>query len=190
MNKKLVIFINIFTVLISVLVFADMQRVFVLELNYNKGEVKENNLYVTPIFYNEKKDQPENRYLLKLISDQNEELFKLKFDFSLEVFDIPGIYSLDQGNFTFYIPYSKNAKNVEIYNPNGKKILDINVEKFVKNVCGDLVCDSEENYQKCSLDCPNPIKIKEKSSNNLLYLLFLIILISLLLLYLYKRKNL
>ncbi len=187
-----IILICIFVIFLSFNVFADLQKVFVLELNYNKGEVKENGLYVTPIFYNEKKDQPENKYLLKLISNQDEELFNLKFDFDLRVFDILGITSLDEGNFTFYIPYSKEARNIEVFNPEGEKILDINVKKFVKNVCGDLICENGESYESCSMDCAKPITEEYKKSffyENLHIVLTIFILLTVVAIYLFYKKQ-
>lgn len=188
-KKRCMLLICVSIILSSFNVFADLQKVFVLELNYNKGMIKENSLYVTPIFYNEEKDQPVDGYLLNLISNQDKELFRLNFYFPLEVYDIPGKFFLDQVNITLYVPYTKEAKNIEIFNPNGEQMLNINIERFVKNVCGDLICDIEENYEKCSMDCPKPIEKQEFFSMKTVYSFILLMVLAIVLIYLYRKRK-
>ncbi|MFH1592686.1 MAG: hypothetical protein ABIB47_04955 [Candidatus Woesearchaeota archaeon] len=154
MKKRLILLsVILFSIVVfPVVISGSLEKVFVLKLSYDSGVIKQESVYVTPMYFSEKKDQPEGGYLAKLLSVDKEELYSVGFEFPLEVTDLP-VQRLEKGEIDLYLPYNSNAERIEIFSPEGDKVLDIDVRGFIENVCGDGVCDKLESYESCSLDC-------------------------------------
>ena len=170
-------------------VFAEMQEVFIVKLDYNDKEISLDSLTTSSVYFNEEKDQPENGYSLKLNSLNNEELFNLKFEFPLVVFD-SNITELDQAETRLIIPYYEEAKIIEIYSSENELLLDINVRNLIENVCGDGICDEQESYESCSIDCSE--ENNTKINKILIYILvsiFLIIILAIIFFLKHRREK-
>ena len=184
----------ILLVLLAYNVNAQIEKVFVLNLNYDQGEITQNSLFISYVYFNEEKNQPEDGYYLSLNSIDNEELFKLKFNFPLKVFDL-NVTELDQGEVKLIVPYFEESRNIEIYSSDGIKILDISLSNLIENMCGDGRCDEKESYSTCNIDCKEEFKlvddIRSISTNKklFLYLPIIIVLIILLLVAIIWKKN-
>lgn len=131
-------------------VFAKEQRVYDLTLKYDEGTVTKQSLIVTIGIFNEVKDQPENGYRLEVNSFDNKVLYAQKFLFDLaspnfsappETFDENGrqisipkqnIVILDEVEQEIIFPYFPNGKQIDIYDPENKKILTISVMQFAE----------------------------------------------------------
>jgi len=75
------------------------------------------------------------------------------------------ILYLNQTNFTLYLPYYENAREIRIYDPNMTLLLTIPVSQFSKNLCGDGTCQFYEDMKSCPADCvavKEEVKIEEK----------------------------
>ena len=126
------------------------QDVFQFLLNYDKGAVSLDNIWVRKIFYREFETQ-KGDYRLELISFDEQKLYERKFDFHLDIADAP-ISRLEQAIEELAIPYFENAKIINIYDKNGKNVLAIDVAPFAK-VCGNNVCEPHESAFDCPKDC-------------------------------------
>ncbi|MBS3156906.1 hypothetical protein J4442_01890 [Candidatus Woesearchaeota archaeon] len=99
--------------------------------------------------YIEPKDQPSFGYLLRLISFEDDVLYSRYFDINVDiVFAADPSWFDENGNQIFIpeydvpeikdtileisIPYYSNAKRIEIFDPYGKKLLEIDVSSFAK----------------------------------------------------------
>lgn len=154
-------------------VAAQMEKVYVIDLTYDKGEVTLRNILVTQAFY-QQAPEPEDGYLLELVSFNNEVLYRQRFVFPLEIaagprpewFDEKGnqIYFpteeesghlvLEKAEVQLIIPYFSGGKTIRIFDPADAKILDIDVGFFAQ-LCGDGVCQEHESYLECAQDCPS-----------------------------------
>ena len=180
------LFIFVFPFLVS----SELEKVFVLELHYNHGVVKQGSLHVAQLFFSEKKDQPETSYIARLLSANKEELYQLKFMFPIDVTDLP-VQELEEAIIDIYLPYKQNAYLIEIYSPEGNKLIEIPLRYLVENLCGDGVCDSGETYESCSIDCGKPQRKITNKNHFLIFLIgvFIVVLIICTILYIRKKSS-
>jgi hypothetical protein len=119
----------------------------------------------------ERLNQPDEGYRLKIISFKDEILYSFRFDIETirnyaldpEWFDENGTqiyFPTETKNLStettlvIIFPYFRNAKIVEIYNPNNTIAVVIDVSKYA--TCNhDNVCGLNENYNTCPEDCPS-----------------------------------
>ena len=133
------------------LVLAFEQRVYVLNVKYDNGVITKENIKVISGEASDKRNQPKEGYLLELVSFDETILNSFKFNFPLQIvslaspdwFDKEGnqIYfpnpeevgqiTLNKTSLQLVVPYFTNGKNINIYNPNGEKVLNIDVRYFV-----------------------------------------------------------
>lgn len=59
--------------------------------------------------------------------------------------------------FSLAIPYFETAANINIYDQSGKMVLFAQVAEFAR-LCGDGVCQANENYGSCANDCKSGAK--------------------------------
>ena len=117
--------------------YGDLIDVLVLELEYDKGRVSQTGIYSTPLYFFEDKDQPNDKYHARLVSSSGENIFVVKFDFPLEVTDVP--VTIDQANVQLYIPIRSDAEKIEIYDRFCEKRLGINVRGIVDANLNEIV---------------------------------------------------
>lgn len=131
-------------------VFAKEQRVYDLTLKYDEGIITKQSLIVTIGVFNEVKDQSENSYRLELLSLDNKIHYAHNFSFDL-VADFspppPGTFDekgrqisiprentiiFDEAEKELIFPFFPDGKEIEIYDPENKKILTISVAHFAE----------------------------------------------------------
>src|SRR3989344_6320736 len=101
---------RIFVVFISVLFLLgcvsalDQQAVFVLTLRYDKGNVSAQSLVVTQGYFSPPIDQPEEGYLLEVLSVDRRVLYSQRFDFNLEMSSAADPSWFDKQGRQVYIP--------------------------------------------------------------------------------------
>ena len=64
-----------------------------------------------------------------------------------------GSLEIKRQNYTFNIPYFSNGRTLELYTLAGEKVDSISLAPLAQ-MCGDGVCQSQENYLECISDCP------------------------------------
>lgn len=166
MIYKTLIFIIIFALAVPS-VFAKEQKVYDLILNYDKGTVAKQSLTVAIGVFSKETDQPERGYRLELRSFDNRILYSQNFLFDLVAnflappgtFDEEGrqisipeqeIAIFDEAEKELIFPFFSNGKQIEIYDPENKKILTISVEHFAEIT--PTVSQKEEPKPESSLD--------------------------------------
>ncbi len=109
---------NTFLVLCSAvflisLVSAAQQDVFILTLEYNKGNLSVQNLLVAVGYFTTPVNQPADGYILELISSKSNVLYKQTFDFPLEVhFSPPPREWFDEKGNQVYIPNESETRTI------------------------------------------------------------------------------
>ena len=129
------------------LVSALKQDVFILNLEYNQGNISVTRLINTEGFFNDPINQPTEGYKLEVVLNNNNIAYSQMFDFGLEFygealrewFDDEGnqIYipteeetgfSLDKSEVELIFPYFENTKSINIYDSQENLQLEINVD--------------------------------------------------------------
>jgi ribosomal protein L40E len=94
-------------------------------------------------------DQPENGYLLKVISNNGETLYSFRFSVENQIVLVPPEDIFDQNSnqikmpepnvpisnpttLNLVVPYFENGKTIEIFDPTGKLSLSIDVSQYMK----------------------------------------------------------
>ncbi|MDO8741508.1 MAG: hypothetical protein Q7J54_08160 [Candidatus Woesearchaeota archaeon] len=144
-------------------VIAVKNKIYELNLEYNNGIITSKEIVVKPISIPEKRIQPTIGYNLELISFSNEILDSFKFEIPLTIFvdridpqtgEMTGeAIRLDKTEFILKVPYFKNGKTINIYDPNNTKVLSVDVGHFAVT-CPNNICEPNENYKTCPQDCP------------------------------------
>lgn len=113
-------------------------KIFVVSLNYNKGDISINDKVIKLGYYPDRKIQPEDGYICEIISYTDEVLYSFRFEVPLKIYldssdgvskGLSGGYILlDNADFALVMPYFDNAKEIRIYRPEGKtKRLELNM---------------------------------------------------------------
>jgi len=143
----------VFLILLSSLVTAtEFSRYYVIQLEFSNGELSLRNLNTELI---EEPSKLIGRYNAKLISSDETVLFNRYFGVPNEIiFDNVdesgrivggGTVVSNQTNFTLYLPYYSNAKEIILYDQNNIEKLRINVGMFAQEILYDTT--SEENEE-------------------------------------------
>ena len=170
--KKAIILIIFLITLISTFTSTNAQT-YNLELSYNNGNI---NLLSLNIIIQDLKEETYGNYTSEIISFEDKSLYRNSFGIPLTfIFDIAdpetgeitggGVVSLNYTNFTLYLPYYENAKEIKIYDFYGVELLTIPVSQFSKDLCGDGTCQFYEDMKSCPADCvavKEEVKIEEK----------------------------
>ncbi|AJF63092.1 MAG: hypothetical protein QT11_C0001G0967 [archaeon GW2011_AR20] len=118
-----------------------------LTLKYNNGKITQEGIKLIEGNPPDRLNQPAEGYMVKIISFDNQELYSLKFSIELTPINAldPSWFD-EQGNQIFFpeetteplkekvfvlnLPYFKNAKYVEIYDPTNELLLRIDVSDY------------------------------------------------------------
>lgn len=137
-------------------------EIYVLDLNYDKGNINLIDVSVKQGYAPDRRIQPEDGYRCDVVSFSNTVLYSFKFEIPRILMTPPplpgeeprGPIYLDNVNFTLLIPYFENGKSINIYDPSNFLVLSVDVSQFAK-LCGNGICDYGENYKNCPQDCPS-----------------------------------
>ena len=142
------------------------QESYVLDINYNKGQLKSQEVYLSPAQSPDRKAIAKIDYVAKIVSLEGKEIYAFKFEMPRLLYPAPPrspnetTYSpivLDNINQTLIAPYFENAKSVEIYNLQNQRVLSIDVGYLAKT-CGDGICERGETAVDCPQDCKESVK--------------------------------
>lgn len=197
MKKIIFVLFGILVFVSLVCVSASKEDVFVLRLNYDKGNVFVDDLIVSKGYFNEDAYN-EGKYLLKMISLDEELLYSQNFEFDLEVYFEPNPDWFDEdGNqivipdeetvvkdtaeLDLILPYYKNAQRIEI-SESGKLILNYEIipsEETIEEIIEErnyVVSEeeSEEDLDEFVYDESDDVSV---DNDYVFYLIFSIILI-------------
>lgn len=141
---RLILIITMVIILIS-FVNADFQDVFVLTLHYDSGKISVESLFIEKGYFEEPVQQPEDGYLLEIISSENKIIYYQRFKFNFEEYLSPPLSEwFDESGNQIYIPnnnetiqilenttaklilpYFNNARLIKIKEPSGLVVVSI-----------------------------------------------------------------
>ncbi|PIN93935.1 hypothetical protein COU54_01060 [Candidatus Pacearchaeota archaeon CG10_big_fil_rev_8_21_14_0_10_31_24] len=144
MYKKIYfVFVLMFLVLVSA---SQSQEVYVLNLKYDNGEISATSLLKTEGYFSNSVNEPEEGYLLEVISLDDSVLYSQKFDFILESHSEPDSSWFDeQGNQIYFpnvsetteflnssyveliFPYYESAREIRVSDSKGNKLISLSV---------------------------------------------------------------
>jgi hypothetical protein len=139
---------------------APLGKSYFMNVNYNNGIVKLNNVYMAPgNFKTPSREFDKEQYKGQLVSFDN----KIIENFSFEIPKLiwPPLEEngtqhstiiKDKFNYTLTIPYQNEGKTFEAYDKENKKVLSVDVS-YMANTCGNSICEPQENYIECPSDC-------------------------------------
>ncbi len=132
----------VWMVLMTLVVTAAPEKIYVVNLNYDKEKISLIKVYVKLGYAPGRKIQPEEGYRCEVISFKGEKLDSFKFmpptrwfyDYiDPETGELAGgIREVEVVDFTLVIPYFPGGKRIDLYNPQGEKILEIDVSQFAE----------------------------------------------------------
>ena len=135
MNKALLF---IMLVVFGSLAFAAGDKVYILDLKYDKGSITLVNQTIQYGFYPDRIIQPEEGYKCEVIAKDGSLLYSFSFDAPLkENVDVSvpekeeltgGLIVYDKQNFALVIPYFDDAKEIR-FSDGGKDLLKVDVEE-------------------------------------------------------------
>ena len=132
--KKLILLL----LLILTINIVEASKIYFLELNYDNGLLTIKDKKLLNGYYPDRNTQPNEGYRLEVASFSNEIIYSFNFEPPLTVYtdasDENGTLSgyvvkLKQKDFTITLPYSEDAKEINIYDKTGE-ILSIDVREF------------------------------------------------------------
>lgn len=149
MMKKKIILLGLILLIITLLFPGAIQgannqgpsdKVFVLKLNYDEGNLKFINLSIKPGFAPSRVIQPETGYRCEIISSSDEVVYSFKFTIPNKLSAPPprpgekpiGSLTLDKINFSLIIPYFKDAKLINIYTPKNILAFSLDISELTK----------------------------------------------------------
>ncbi len=138
---------------------ASEEKVYILSLNYVKGDLFLDNVLVKLGYSPDRKIQPDTGYMAEVISFKGNTSHFFKFgvpnvmasdSFPPDGEPTGGINHLDKVDFALVIPYSGNGKAINIYDENGTKKLSVDISRFSEGEClENLECDDKNS---CTAD--------------------------------------
>ena len=142
-NKKIKLLWPILLLILINIAIAQTNKVFILNLNYDNGEISLRDKIVKVGYPPDRKIQPEVGYRIDIISRDDTMLYSFKFEIPLDVYvdatspnnsrEITGgLIKLNETDFALTMPYFKDAKEINIYDKENKELLRVDVEEKVK----------------------------------------------------------
>ncbi len=180
MKLKKILLIVVILLFIPI-VYSESQKVFQLMLEYNKGEITKESLFVKKGYFTPL-DEPGD-YRVDIVSFENDVLYSQKFDFSLEVFGAPPREWFDEYGNQIYIPNETES---------GYRKLDETLKELVIPYFDDakLINIYKDDNLKLSIDVTHFTRPKEKKRNILFYIILIVLLIIIFIFYdKYKLKK-
>lgn len=162
---------NIITILILIFLLpnflfaAETQDILYVAVHFDHGRVNIENLEVGFGFVPEKTEINPNApaYWLEIIADSGEVLVKKQFNINLEIMlepPLPGeeydsyIHEkiLEETTELVAVPYFPNLKWAYLYDGN-YNFLEKKEIAYLSQICGNGICQNDENYVTCPNDC-------------------------------------
>ena len=119
----------------AVSVYAETNRVLILNVHYDNGVLKIKDKIIKDGFYPDRKLKPINEYTAEIISIGEERLYSTDFEVPIKVYTDSfengrvrgGIIILNETDFALVLPYFDDAKYINIYDKQGTKLIETNV---------------------------------------------------------------
>ncbi len=146
---------------------AEQEEIYYLTVDYAKDNYSVQSVDLAKGGAPDYKLQLDAKYRFDLVSAADEVLYSANFDLSKKICgdaadpaqntQIGGCRIADQGSFSLAVPYYPSGTSINLYDPDGKTILQADVSDFAR-LCGDNVCQENESALTCAQDCKSGIR--------------------------------
>lgn len=137
---------------------------YLLSVDYNKDVYSTQGVTLLDSKAPDYLGQPESGFRCDVISVNDEVLFSFRFGVpNIQCSDSFGLNSeggcvtKESGQFSLAIPYYETGKLINIYDTNDKMVLSSDISDFAQ-LCGDNICEENENAGVCPSDCRSGVK--------------------------------
>lgn len=146
---------------------ADQEKSYLLSVDYDKKNYSVDEISVINAAAPDRNSQPETGFRCEIVSMNDEILYSFNFgqpniqcgdnfDSNQKIVS-GGCAEKESGTFSLAMPYFKTGKLIAIYDQNDKMVLNVNTSDYAQ-LCGDDVCQANENFGICPSDCRSGIK--------------------------------
>lgn len=115
---------------LSPMAIAQAGKVFVLDVEYDKGSFKLNQIFVKSPVNLPGPVLRESPYKFDVVSFDGKVLYSSYFEVPTEIFVEPGIIILERVNVTLVLPYFLDAKEIRLLDAGNKTLLSIDTDVF------------------------------------------------------------
>ena len=145
---------------------AATQKSYNLELSYQNGGLGAKSIVLEDLPAPDRRVQPQGGWLCEIYSIENKVIASFKFLIPVTTCrDVSvdgdkwggGCQTNQQTDFNLIAPYYPNAVSLAVYSPWGEQAFAVDTIKFA-DLCGDNVCEANENYLTCPGDCRSGVK--------------------------------
>jgi len=141
-----------------------LRRIYSLTIDFDKTGYAAREVSLVNGKAPDRATQPQTGFRCEVVSANDEILYSFLFnlpdvlcsDSFLKTGNTGGCAKKDEGSFTLVIPYYSTGRNINIYDLSGKMVLFADISEFAR-ICGDNICQANENNGNCSKDCKSGI---------------------------------
>jgi hypothetical protein len=142
------------------------EKTYLIDLNYDKGNLSFNNIYVTEGKAPDRKALNRFDYTGKIVSFDGKLISSFNFELPNIIYTAPpqnesgyapSPIILDKLAWTVPASQSDRASKLEIYDKQQKKLLAIDIG-YLSNSCGNGQCEAHESAIECPQDCKENVK--------------------------------
>jgi len=140
-NNLIVLFLAILLILTvfsranDEITYSEIEKVYLLSLNYDNGKISMNKLLTKTGYAPDRKLQPVEGFKADVVSFEANILYSFKFDVPLKINtdvieqgEVSGnVIILNETDFALLIPYYEQAKEINIYDKEDKKVFSTKV---------------------------------------------------------------
>ena len=167
MRNKKIILISACFILISFFIApfslaAEKTKLYLATVSYDQGSIYIENVTVKEgyLLQQEKKIKDQG-YIIKLIGFSEEVLEEVNFAINREISPRPplegeeelGMIILEEAKQLVTVPYHNNGRLLQVYAKDSDEMLAEKNISALAQMCGDSVCQEQENFSSCPEDC-------------------------------------
>ncbi len=138
---------------------------YYLGIDFSKDQYSVNEVSVLDTKAPDHKVQPQDGFRCDVVSANDEVLYSFRFAVPNVVCTdtfgkgdgTNGCQTKESGGFSLLMPYFATAKLISLYDPSDKMVANADVSRFAK-ICGDNICQENENALTCPQDCKSGTK--------------------------------
>jgi hypothetical protein len=151
MRNEIIAIVCVFLLLQTGIALAATDVVYSIQIKYSSGQLSLDKVGLVEGTAPDRTVQPEDGYLVKVVTSTNQVLYSFKFNIPITVSggappkewfnETTGeqiifptnetVPQITKTTFNLIVPYFSNANSVDIYDPTGKLALSVDVSKFV-----------------------------------------------------------
>jgi hypothetical protein len=163
-KSNLILFLGVLMFLVGVSdKVSGGQQSYFLTIDYDKDNYSVQGVELTDGGASDFKLQSDGKFRFEVASFSNESLFSSQLYLEKRICGDTvldpvtqkvsgGCRMLEKGTLSLSIPYYPNGKSINFYDPAGKLILAVDISDFA-DLCGDGICQENENAGTCQSDC-------------------------------------